>query len=142
MVSGTRQKERIFSPRSISITLGKENLGGRRRRRRKVAGFRRRGRRARPAWAIRAGPDVRGLLGLEDVHAHDLPLGIVQDQVQVVELGDAVQPAGEVVEQFAEAAVVRDGLGDFQQGLLARGGRFVGTFWTATDAWLKDNTRA
>jgi hypothetical protein len=73
-----------------------------------------------------AGPDAGGLLGFEDVDAHDLAPGIVQDEIQIIEMGDAVQSSGQVVEEFGQAAVVSDGFGDFEQGLLARSSRFFG----------------
>ena len=56
-----------------------------------------------------------------------MALGVVQDQIQVIEMGHAVQAGGEVMEEFGQIAVVGDGFGDFEQGLLARSGRFVGS---------------
>ena len=52
-----------------------------------------------------------GLRGLEDVHAHHVARGIVQDQVEVIELDDAMQAFGEIVEQVAQIAVQRNCLG-------------------------------
>ena len=61
-----------------------------------------------------------GHFGFEDMQAHDVAHGIVQDQVQVFEFHDAMQAFGEFVEQFAEIAVLRDRFGYFQQRLVAR----------------------
>jgi len=41
-------------------------------------------------------------------------------------MSHTVQAGGKVMEQFGQTAEVRDGFGDFEQGLLARSGRFVG----------------
>ena len=71
-----------------------------------------------------------GHFGFEDVQAHDVARGIVQDQVQVIEFHDAMQPLREFVEQLAEVAVLRDRFGHFQQRLVLRlrrsGGQFAG----------------
>ena len=40
-------------------------------------------------------------------------------------MGHAVEAGGEVMEEFAEVAVVGDGFGDIEQGLRARSGGFV-----------------
>jgi hypothetical protein len=63
------------------------------------------------------------------VKPHDVARFVVQDQVQIVKLQDAVQAARQIVEELAEVAVPGDSLGDFQQNLVlakrrARGQRF------------------
>jgi hypothetical protein len=58
--------------------------------------------------------------------AHDAALEIVKDQVQIVEMSHTVQAGGQVLEQFGQTAEACDGFGDFEQGLLARSGRFAG----------------
>ena len=73
---------------------------------------------------------IPGHFGLEDVQAHDVARGIVQDQVQVFEVHHPMQPLGEFVEQFAEVAVLGNRFGHFQQRLMLRlrgcGGQFAG----------------
>jgi hypothetical protein len=58
--------------------------------------------------------------------AHDAALGIVKDQVQIFEMSHTARAGGQVMEQSGQTAEVRDGFGDFEQGLLARSGRFAG----------------
>ena len=87
-----------------------------------------------PRWApfggqFETGLNTHGSRTFQNVQSHDVARLVVQDQVQIVKLQDAVQPARQIVEELAEVAVPGDGLGDFQQDLVlakrrARGQRF------------------
>ncbi len=70
-----------------------------------------------PTGNSRSEAGIAGHLRLEDVQSHDVARGIVQDQIQVLEVHDAVQPLRQFVEQLAEIAVLGNRFGHFQQGL-------------------------
>jgi hypothetical protein len=55
-------------------------------------------------------------IGFENVEAHDVPDGIVENKTKEVEFDNGVQAAGKVVEQRGEIALLSDGLADFEQG--------------------------
>ena len=89
------------------------------------------------------GPEagVPGHFGFEDVQAHDVARGIVQDQVQVLEVHHAVQPLRQFVEQLAEIAVLGDRFGHFEQRLMLRLRRSAGQFASGNIAHsLENNT--
>ena len=67
---------------------------------------------------FRAQPGLARHRGFQNVQAHHVARGIVQDQVQIIEIHDAVQALGEVVKQFAQVAVLRNGFGNFEQRLV------------------------
>ena len=55
--------------------------------------------------------------------------GSCRIEIQVVEMGDVVQPRGQFVEELGQIAVMSDGFRDFEQGLRARGRRFSRGSW-------------
>ena len=74
--------------------------------------------------SFRASGLFTGDARFENVEAHDVARGIVQDEGEEVELDDGVQALGEVVEQRWEIALLGDGLADFQQGFKLTPGVF------------------
>ncbi len=77
--------------------------------------------------------------GFENVQAHDVALGVVQDQIQVIEFHDAMQSLREFVEQLAEIAVLRDGFGHFQKSLVPRFRRSAGRYGNGRFAHRSEN---
>ncbi len=77
---------------------------------------------------FRSEAGIAGHLGLEDVQAHDVVRGIVENQIQVLEVHDAVQPLGKFMEQLAEIAVLGNRFGHFQQRPMLRLRRSGGQF--------------
>jgi hypothetical protein len=65
---------------------------------------------------FRASHLFRGDMGFENVKAHDVADGIVEDKAKEVEFDNRMEPAGEVVEKRREIALLGDGLADFEQG--------------------------
>lgn len=70
------------------------------------------------------GPGRDGLDGLQDVQAHGVAGGLVQDQGEEVEARHLMKPAGQLVEECLQVPVREDGLGDRQKGpVLPAGGK-------------------
>jgi len=65
-----------------------------------------------------------GNMGFENVEAHDVPDGIVENKTKEVEFDDRMEPASKVVEQRGEIALLGDGLADFEQGFKLTPGVF------------------
>jgi len=63
-------------------------------------------------------------MGFENVEAHDVPDGIVENKTKEVEFDDRMEPASKVVEQRGEIALLGDGLADFEQGFKLTPGVF------------------
>ena len=63
-----------------------------------------------------AGDFFRGDARFENVKAHHVADGIVEDESEEVEFDDGVQAAGEVVEKRGKIALLGDGFADFEQG--------------------------
>jgi hypothetical protein len=68
-----------------------------------------------------------GLAGLEDVQAHGIVGGVVEDENKKIELHQRVQAFGEFVEKGLEIALLGDGFADLQEcvelalGMVERG---------------------
>ncbi len=60
----------------------------------------------------------------ENVEAHDVAAGIVENEGEEVEVDHGVQALGEVVEQRGQIALLGDGLANFQQGFKLTPGVF------------------
>lgn len=56
------------------------------------------------------------------MQSHDIVLGIVQDEVEKIEMQNRVQTAGELAKESSQIAMLQDGLRHIQQGLV--GNRF------------------
>ena len=63
-----------------------------------------------------AGHFFRGDARFENVKAHHVADGIVQDEREEVEFNDGMQAAGKVVEKRGEIALLGDCFADFEQG--------------------------
>jgi len=69
--------------------------------------------------------DARG----ENMEAHDVASGIMEDERQEIEINDGAQAVRKIVEQRGKIALLGDGLADFEQGfeltpgVLERGGK-------------------
>ncbi len=143
MVSGTTQNERRSFARARSPSAPGTRFRFRRRRPRRAAGSRIRGRRGfRPTGDSRPALDAGGLLGFENVQAHDLAFAVVEEQVQEIEMGDAMQAGAEIVEEFAEVAMMRDGFGDFEEGAGAGAARVFGDADAGSWPMRQDSTAA
>ena len=66
--------------------------------------------------SLSAGGFFAGNVGFEDVETHDVARGVVENEGEEVEVDDAVETLGEVVEKRGEIALLGDGLADFEQG--------------------------
>src|SRR5690242_21483936 len=56
--------------------------------------------------------------GFEDVQAHNVARLVVKDQVKIIELHDAVQTCGKIMEQILQIAMRGNGLRHFQKHLI------------------------
>src|SRR5713101_9352735 len=65
---------------------------------------------------LTAGGLFAGDAGFENVQAHDVLRGVVQDECEEIEVNDGVQARGEVVEKSGKVALLGNGLADFEQG--------------------------
>ena len=59
--------------------------------------------------------DSAGYRHREDMQAHDLARGVMQDQIDVIERNEARESLGEIMKQLAQVAVQRNGFGDLQE---------------------------
>ena len=126
MVSGTTQNERRFSPRRYLHQRGERGFGVDVIDHVGLLGLEYAAGRGLAQRGFAAALDTGGLLALENVQAHDLALAVVKEQIQKIEMRDAVQAGAEIVKQFAEIAVMGDGFGDFEQRAGAGGERVFG----------------
>jgi hypothetical protein len=53
------------------------------------------------------------------MHAHQVVSRVMQNQIQVVKVHDAMKASGQIMEQFAQITVMRNGFGHFEKRLVA-----------------------
>jgi hypothetical protein len=81
-----------------------------------------------------------GFFGFEDVQPHDVARGVMQGQIEVIELHHAMQPLGEFMEQLPEVAVLGDRLRHFEQRLVLRFRRRSGQWVRGSIAHTSENS--
>ncbi len=69
---------------------------------------------------------VVGDARFENVEAHDVAHGIVEREREEIEIDNGVEALGEIVEEFVEVALLRDGFADFEKGFELAAGVLVG----------------
>ena len=62
----------------------------------------------------------------ENVEAHDVARGVVKRQGEEIEIDDGVETLGEIVKEFGEVTLLRDGFADFEKGFELAAGVLVG----------------
>lgn len=67
-----------------------------------------------------------GVVGLEDMNAHGIARGVVENEAEKVELQDGVQPQGEFVKEALEVALLRDGFTHIEEGFQLAAGMLDG----------------
>ena len=61
----------------------------------------------------------------QDVQAHDVARGIMENESEEVEVHDGVEALGEIVKKRGQIAMLGDGLADFEQGFELTPGVFT-----------------
>jgi len=73
-----------------------------------------------------AGLDGSGQARFENVQAHDVAHGVMQDQREKIKINHAMETLGEVVKKGGEVAMQSDGFRHFEQGFELTPGVFEG----------------
>ncbi len=67
-----------------------------------------------------AGTNRAGLLGFQNMQAHDVAPRVMQSQIEVIKFHDAVQPRSQFMKQFSQVAMLGNGFCHLQKRLMLR----------------------